>query len=85
MGQLPCNLLMAQMSMDIGGAETHIMELALALQERGYRVIIASNGGAFVSELEEAGIIHYQVPLHNKKPKNMIASYRMLRDIIRKE
>lgn len=85
MVQLPCNLLMAQMSMDIGGAETHIMELSLALKERGYRVVIASNGGAFVSELKEAGIVHYQVPMHNKKPNNMLISYRMLREIIRKE
>ncbi|MBE7042308.1 MAG: glycosyltransferase family 4 protein [Ruminococcaceae bacterium] len=85
MGKLPCNLLMAQMSMDIGGAETHIMELSLALQQRGYRVIIASNGGAFVPELEAAGIVHYQVPLHNKKPSNMLKSYRMLRKIIKNE
>lgn len=85
MKQLPCNILMAQMSMDIGGAETHIMELALELQRRGYRVVIASNGGSFVPELEAAGVIHYQVPLHNKKITNMLASYRELRRIIRKE
>ncbi len=85
MGKLPCTILMAQMSMDIGGAETHIMELSLALQERGYRVIIASNGGAFVPELTAAGIVHYQVPLHSKKPAHMLASFRMLRDIIKNE
>ncbi len=85
MENLPCNLLMAQMSMDIGGAETHIMELSLELQKRGYRVIIASNGGSFVPELEAAGIVHYQVPLHNKKPANLLKSYRMLREIIKKE
>ncbi len=85
MAQLPCNLLMAQMSMDIGGAETHIMELSLALKNRGYRVVIASNGGAYVPELEKAGIIHYQVPMHNKKLSNMVVSYRRLKEIITKE
>lgn len=79
------NLLMVQMSLDIGGAETHIVELALELQRRGYRVVIASNGGAYVEELERAGVIHYQVPLHNKNPKNMLVSYFLLRDILRKE
>ena len=29
-------------------------------------VIVASNGGVYVKELEEAGIRHYSVPLHNK-------------------
>lgn len=85
MANLPCNILMAQMSMGIGGAETHIMELSLALQKRGYHVVIASNGGAFVPELEEAGIVHYQVPMHNKKLSNLLASYRKLKEIIKKE
>ena len=49
-------ILMATMGMDIGGAETHIVELSKELNRRGYRVIVASNGGVYVPELEQAGI-----------------------------
>ena len=85
MKQKKCNLLIVQMSLDIGGAETHIVELALELNRRGYHVVVASNGGAYVSELTQAGIIHYKVPLHNKNPKNMITSYHLLKEIIKDE
>ena len=47
-------ILIATMQLDIGGAETHIVELAKALSRRGIEVIAASNGGAYVPELEEA-------------------------------
>ena len=50
MKQKKCNLLIVQLSLDIGGAETHIVELALELNRRGYHVVVASNGGAYVSE-----------------------------------
>lgn len=85
MKQKKCNLLIVQMSLDIGGAETHIVELALELNRRGYHVVVASNGGAYVSELTQAGIIHYKVPLQNKNPKNMITSYHLLKSIMRDE
>lgn len=79
------NILLSTMQLDIGGAETHIVELAKELKRRGYNVIVTSNGGAYVKELEEAGIKHYLVPLQNKKPQNMIKAARRLRDIIKKE
>ena len=41
-------ILIATMQLDIGGAETHIVELAKALSRRGIEVIAASNGGAYV-------------------------------------
>lgn len=70
------------MQLDIGGAETHVVELAKELKNRGYNIIVASNGGVYVGELEECGIKHYTVPLHNKKPSNVIAARKMLREII---
>ena len=39
-------VLMTQMSLDIGGAETHILELAIGLTKMGYDISVASNGGA---------------------------------------
>lgn len=66
------------MSLDIGGAETHIVELALELARRGVEVCVASNGGVYVPVLEKAGIRHLCVPLHSKNPVAAIRSYRIL-------
>ena len=38
-------ILMATMGMDIGGAETHIVELAKELKKQGHDVAIVSHGG----------------------------------------
>ena len=82
---MSCNLLMTLMQLDIGGAETHVVELSKEFKNRGYNVFVASNGGAYVKELEDAGIKHFKVPLHSKKPKDMIASRKALKDIIKNE
>lgn len=79
------NVLLALMQLVIGGAETHAVELAKELKRRGYNVIVASNGGVYVKELEAAGIKHYSVPLHNKKPRNMMTASKKLERIITDE
>lgn len=78
-------VLMTTMGMDIGGAETHILELAKGLKDQGHEVIIVSNGGAFVKDIKAKGIKHYRVPLHNKKPWNVVKSYGQLKKIMLKE
>ncbi|MCL2352826.1 MAG: polysaccharide pyruvyl transferase CsaB [Firmicutes bacterium] len=75
-------ILMTTMRLDIGGAETHILELSKALKKRGYEVFVASNGGGFVRELAACGIPHYDVPLHTKRLTSLIKSYRTLKRII---
>ena len=75
-------VLMATMQLDIGGAETHIVELSKALSRRGVEVIVASNGGAYEAELEEAGIRHIKVPFHSKNPLCMKRAYLKLKEII---
>lgn len=79
------NILLSLMQLNIGGAETHVVELAKELKRKGANVIVTSNGGVYVRELEEAGIRHYVVPLQNKNPINMAKAARMLRKIILKE
>lgn len=79
------NILLALMQLDIGGAETHVVELAKELKRRGFNVIVTSNGGVYVKELEEGGIKHYSVPLQNKKPWNMIKAAGLLKRIIKEE
>ena len=76
---------MALMGLDIGGAETHVTELSKELKRRGHNVIVASNGGVYVDELESFGIKHYKVPLQNKQPKNIISSVSLLKKIIKEE
>lgn len=73
---------MTLMGMEIGGAETHVLELCRALKNRGHEILIASNGGAYEKELENQNIKHFKVPLHNKKIPNLIKSYKLLEKII---
>lgn len=80
-----CRILMTAMGMEIGGAETHILELSCELKKRGYDVYVASNGGVYTKELEKNGIRHFSLPLHNKLPHNMIKSYFGLKKIIKDE
>ncbi len=75
-------VLMATMQLDIGGAETHIVELSKALARRGIEVYVASKGGAYVKELEDAGIKHFEVALHNKRIGSLISAYKKLERII---
>lgn len=78
-------ILMATMSMGIGGAETHILELSKELKKRGNEVWVVSNGGKYNEELEAFGIHTVWAPLHNKHPKNMIKSYKILKKLILNE
>lgn len=64
-------ILMVTMGLDIGGAETHIVELSRELVRRGHQVLAASNGGVYVRELEECGIKHYKMPLNRKDPASV--------------
>jgi len=73
------------MGMDIGGAETHILELAKELKRRKHEVYVVSNGGKYVEELEKYNIMHIWAPLNNKKPWNMIKSYNIIRDFIKQK
>ena len=78
-------ILMATMSMGIGGAETHILELSKELKKRGNEVWVVSNGGKYNEELEEAGIHTVWAPLHNKHPLNMLKSRKILENLIKDE
>lgn len=78
-------ILMATMSLGIGGAETHIVELCKALASKGHSVSVTSFGGVYEKELAEAGIKHFSLPLHRKSPVCLIKSYFGLKKLIRAE
>lgn len=73
------------MKLEIGGAETHIVELSRELKRRGHEVVVASNGGVFVEELNRNGIRHVKLPLHTKRLSSVIRSYLGLKKLIAEE
>lgn len=67
------------MSLDIGGAETHIYELARGLAAKGHEITVFSNGGIYADALEKAGIRHVKTPLNSKAPSALMKSLRILK------
>ena len=73
------NIFLATMSLDIGGAETHIFELAKQLKKEGNRVTVFSAGGAYADRLCDFGIKHITTPVKNKNIFNLIKSYYIIK------
>ena len=78
-------ILYATMQMDIGGVETHVLELSKEMKRRGHDITVVSNGGVFEDELSAYGIKHIKLPLHNKRPANLSASRKGLKKLIKEE
>lgn len=78
-------ILMALMSFNIGGAETHVLELAAELKKKGFDVVLISGGGVYEKVIKEIGIKHYKAPLFTKNPKKMLKSLKMLIKVIKEE
>ena len=76
-------VLIALMGLDIGGAETHVVELCKALHDRGVDIYLVSNGGVYLKELEDYGVKHIKAPLNTKKPFSIIKSYGIIKKIIK--
>jgi UDP:flavonoid glycosyltransferase YjiC (YdhE family) len=75
-------ILMAAMSMGLGGAETHILELSRALAARGHDVTVASAGGVYAEKLAAFGVKHELVPLNSKSPRALLRSFSSLSRLI---
>ncbi len=78
-------ILMVTMSMNIGGAETHILELCRELVARGNDVTLASFGGVYADEAVKSGVKHVKLPLNTKNPASVAKAYRGLRALILRE
>lgn len=78
-------ILMTLMGLEIGGAETHVVELVKELHRLGHTVVVASNGGVYAAVLEEMGIRHVQIPMHSRSPVHMARSLSLLKKLIRQE
>ncbi len=75
-------VLMTAMSLDLGGAETHVVSLARRLKRNGHRVLVASRGGVLVSELASSGISHLHTPLQSRNPLDLLKSILETKHII---
>lgn len=76
-------VLQCAMSLDIGGAETHVVALSKGLKQRGFDVLVASNGGVFEKDLKALDIKTQAVPMHSKHPLYVVKSLFKLRKIIK--
>lgn len=81
----PVTVLLTLMGLEIGGAETHVVVLAGHLKELGYRVLIASSGGAYEETVARQGIRHYRLPLDNSRLSSVFHSVAAIRSIIKSE
>jgi glycosyltransferase involved in cell wall biosynthesis len=66
-----------------GGVETSAIEMALYLKSRGYRSLVASEGGERVSGLVQNGVQHITLPLATKLPWGILWNSFRLASIIR--
>ncbi|MBE6908747.1 MAG: polysaccharide pyruvyl transferase CsaB [Ruminococcaceae bacterium] len=78
-------ILMVLMGLEIGGAETHVVELVRQLRRDGWDVAVVSNGGVYERELTEAGVRCHRAPLHRRSIPLMLRSLGILRRVIREE
>lgn len=71
-------------SLEVGGVERGVIDLARAMKKRNQAMVVLSSGGALVAELEKMGFKHYTLPVHRKS----LTSLRLvpkIAEIIRRE
>jgi len=79
------NILQILPELNVGGVETGTLDMARELVKLGHKAVVVSNGGELVKELQEAGAIHYQLPVQNKSILVITRNVSKLVEIIRKE
>ncbi|MBO7249682.1 MAG: glycosyltransferase [Clostridia bacterium] len=72
-------------SLEIGGAETHLFELARGLRELGAEVCVASSGGVMSERMAAEGIRHIKMNFLFREPISAARCYFKLRALIRRE
>ena len=70
-------------SMEVGGVERGVLDLAKGLIARGHRVSVASAGGALVERLTALGATHHRLPLHEKSPSVLWSCLPAVEQLIR--
>jgi glycosyltransferase involved in cell wall biosynthesis len=66
-----------------GGVERGTIEIARAIQQAGWRALVASEGGSMLPSVLHCGAKHIQLPLGTKNPFKIWQNARKLADVIR--
>ncbi|MBI3306398.1 MAG: lipopolysaccharide heptosyltransferase II [Candidatus Omnitrophica bacterium] len=53
-------------SLEVGGVERGVLDLARAMKKRGDETVVISSGGELVAELEKINVRHYKLPVDQK-------------------
>lgn len=78
------NILLCGASMGIGGAETHMLALAVSLSKRGHRVTVAAERGELCDELKRHRIRFIRVPLATSGVRDCAEAYSIIKKILRR-
>lgn len=70
-------------NMGAGGAEQTTVDVTAALTKAGHKAIIVSNGGPRVIDLQRAGGLHIELPVHSKNPLTIWKNAGKLKRLIR--
>ncbi|MDP3921581.1 MAG: lipopolysaccharide heptosyltransferase II [Candidatus Omnitrophota bacterium] len=70
-------------SLDVGGVERGVIDLARAMRKRGEEIVVISSGGALVAQLHKMGVTHYALPVHRKSLFSLALVPRIARIIQR--
>lgn len=84
MERRPITVLQVLPALHSGGVERGVLEVAAALAAAGHRSLVVSAGGRMVSQLEQQGSQHFQLPVGVKSPLTLRLIPR-LRSLIRNE
>ena len=80
------NILHISRTMDVGGAEKIVYQLATDLKEDFQEVHVASTGGLWEPKLEEKGVKHHPLKDIEKKDfKTIVSNFRNLQKLIKTE
>jgi lipopolysaccharide heptosyltransferase II len=79
------NILQILPELRVGGVETGTVDLAKYAVKLGHKVVVVSNGGELVKDLEAGGAVHYCLPVHKKSIFHMVKMVPHLIEIIKKE
>jgi glycosyltransferase involved in cell wall biosynthesis len=68
-----------------GGVERGVIEKVIWLKEHGVEAVVVSAGGMWLSKLKNAGIRHFELPVHKKNPFTIFSCSIKLSKIITDE
>ena len=78
------NILHLVPALETGGVETGTIDLATSLKKLGQTVVVVSDGGKLVKELEKNGILHIKLPIHKKSITSLLLVPEVMR-ILKRE